>query len=58
MRRTSIVLAALFCALAPAAVQATPASVETKQSVCIPIIIEIDGEQVVGLLCIPQGGVL
>lgn len=58
MKRTSIVLAALFSALAPAAVQATPAPVETKQSICIPVIIEIDGEQFVGLLCIPQGGVL
>lgn len=58
MKRISIVPALLFSLLAPAAAQAALASGETRQSVCYPVIVEIDGEQVPALLCIPQGSVV
>jgi hypothetical protein len=61
MKRMSIVLAMLFSALAPAAAQIPPASVETKQAICYPVQVYVErslggGEVITLVICTTISG--
>lgn len=58
MKRIMLSAAALVPMILPVAAHATPRATETRQAICVPVIVDTPDGPVEGLLCLPQGGVL
>jgi hypothetical protein len=59
MKRMSTVLAMLFGVFAPTAAHSAPAPLENKQSICIPVFVEVYGDEpVLIVVCYMEGSLL